>query len=153
MTPWCGPRVFAAAPDPRIVIVDIDEASLARMGGEFGRWPWPRDTLATALDHIEKQNPAAVVWDVVFSDADRLSPGGDAAFNEAARRSTHSHFSVVRLPPANDGASQITRAVLPGLWAEPTKPAAGGATSAKPSTVALIPPRPARCSRQPPGVQ
>ena len=32
-------RVYAAAPDPRIVIVDIDEASLARMGKEFGRWP------------------------------------------------------------------------------------------------------------------
>ena len=133
-------RVFAAAPDPRIVIVDIDEASLARMGKEFGRWPWPRDTLATVLDHLEKQAPAAIVWDLVFSDADRLSPGGDAAFNEAARRSTHSHFSVVRLPPANDAASQITRAVMPGLWVAQTTPTADGTTPAKPSTVALIPP-------------
>ena len=89
-------RIVVAAPDPRIVIVDIDEASLARMGKEFGRWPWPRDTLATVLDHVEKQQPAAIVWDIVFSDADRLSPGGDAAFNAAAARSKHSHFSVVR---------------------------------------------------------
>ena len=132
-------RVVVAAPDPRIVIVDIDEASLARMGREFGRWPWPRDTLATVLEHIEQQNPAAVVWDVLFSDSDRLSPGGDAAFNEAARRSTHSHFSVVRLPPSNDGVSQITRDALPGLW---LPPALTGATppSLRPSTVALIPP-------------
>lgn len=127
-------RVIAAAPDPRIVIIDIDEASLARMGKEFGRWPWPRDTLATVLDFIEKQQPAAIAWDVIFSDADRLSPGGDAAFNEAVSRSQHSHFAVVRLPPANDAASELTRAQLPGLWSSgPTTPGAA-------STVALIAP-------------
>ncbi len=125
-------RVHAAAPDPRILIVDIDESSLLRMGKEFGRWPWPRDTLATVLEHLEKQHPAAIVWDVVFSDADRLSPGGDAAFNTAAQRSGHSHFSVVRLPPKNDVFSQVTRRELPGLWLP--------ATSASTATVALIPP-------------
>ena len=127
-------RIVTAAPDPRIVIVDIDEASLARMGQEFGRWPWPRDTLATVLDHVEKQQPAAIVWDIIFSDADRMSPGGDAAFNAAVARSTHSHFSIVRLPPANDAVSQITRKELPGLWVQPER--------ATPSaqTVALIAP-------------
>jgi len=126
-------RLWVAAPDPRVVIIDIDEASLARMAPEFGRWPWPRDTLATVLDHLERQQPAAVVWDMVFSDADRLSPGGDAAFSAAAQRSAHSHFSVVRLPPANDAASQLTQAALPGLWLR----RAGTPTAA---TVALIPP-------------
>jgi adenylate cyclase len=128
-------RVVVAAPDPRLVIIDIDEASLARMGPEFGRWPWPRDTLATVLAHIEAQQPAAVVWDILFSDADRMSPGGDAAFNEAAKRSAHSHFSVVRLPQANDASSQITQAVLPGLWLAP-----GAKPSGPVTTVALIPP-------------
>jgi adenylate cyclase len=127
-------RIVTAAPDPRIVIVDIDEASLARMGKEFGRWPWPRDTLATVLDHVEKQQPAAIVWDIIFSDADRLSPGGDAAFNAAVARSKYSHFSVVRLPPANDAVSQLTRKELPGLWSRP-------ATAASPTpTIALIAP-------------
>ena len=127
-------RVVAAAPDPRIVIVDIDEASLARMAKEFGRWPWPRDTLATVLDFIEKQQPSAIAWDVVFSDADRLSPGGDAAFNAAVSRSRHSHFAVVRLPPANDPVSQLTRTQLPGLWSS------GSSTPGITSTVALIAP-------------
>ncbi len=146
-------RVFAARPDPRIVIIDIDEATLSRMAREFGRWPWPRDTLATVLDHVERQQPAAIVWDILFSDADRLSPGGDAAFNEAARRSLHSHFSVVRLAGALDAASQITQAALPGLWlsAQPAStapapaapaspPASASAPVAPPATVALIPP-------------
>jgi adenylate cyclase len=128
-------RIFVAAPDPRIVVIDIDEASLARMGKEFGRWPWPRDTLATVLEHIEGQKPAAVVWDILFSDSDRMSPGGDAAFDEAARRSAHSHFSVVRLPKVNDVASQITKVALPGLWIE-----SGPQTLEKMATVALIPP-------------
>lgn len=126
-------RFYAAAPDPRVVIVDIDEASLAHMGKEFGRWPWPRDTLATVLDYIEKQNPQAVVWDIVFSDADRLSPGGDKAFDEAAGRSAHSHFSVVRLPAEYDSQSKVTRATLPGLWVRSDAPSAS-------ATVALIPP-------------
>ena len=145
-------RVHAASPDPRIVIIDIDEATLARMAPDFGRWPWPRDTLATVLAYLERQQPAAVVWDVLFSDADRLSPGGDAAFNEAARRSTHSHFSVVRLPQAIDASSQITRAALPGLWLAdgpprllplivPTHPATASPGAATvPATVALIAP-------------
>lgn len=128
-------RIYVAAPDPRIVILDIDEASLARMTKEFGRWPWPRDTLATVLDHVEGQAPAAVVWDVLFSDADRISPGGDAAFNEAVRRSTHSHFSVVRLPKKNDKLSEVTEADLPNLWVAPAQKLASG-----PATVALIPP-------------
>ncbi len=128
-------RLVVAAPDPRIVIVDIDEASLARMSPEFGRWPWPRDTLATVLEHIESQQPAAIVWDILFSDADRISPGGDAAFNAAVARSRHSHFSVVRLPAVNDKVSQVTQQDLPTLWTE-----AGQRRSDRPATVALIPP-------------
>lgn len=130
-------RFHARPADPRVVIVDIDESSLASMGKEFGQWPWPRDTLATVLAHIEKQQPAAVVWDVVFSDADLQNPGGDAAFSAVAQASAHSHFSVVRLPAGNDGHSRITRPVLPGLWATA---GASDPTDVSPSTVALIPP-------------
>jgi adenylate cyclase len=126
-------RVFAPVHDPRIVIVDIDESALARMAPEFGRWPWPRDTLATVLDHIESQGPAAVVWDVVFSDADKLSPGGDAAFDAAAHRSAHSHFSVVRLPTKNDDKSELTHQHLSNLWIQ-------APTASSAATVALVPP-------------
>ena len=144
-------RLLTPTPDPRIVIVDIDEAALARMSHEFGRWPWPRDTLATVLAHIERQQPAAVVWDMLFSDADRLSPGGDAAFDEAVKHSPHSHFSVVRLPQSNDPSSQIDRAALPGLWlpasqqallsgATPKLGAAHDADATATSKVALIAP-------------
>lgn len=130
-------RVLVAAPDPRIVVLDIDEPSLKKMSAEFGRWPWPRDTLASVLDYVEKQEPAAIVWDILFADVDRLSPGGDAAFDAAARRSRHSHFPVARLHDSSDDQSQISRAVLPTLWV-PGSLVAAPATAL--STVALIPP-------------
>jgi len=143
-------RVYTHAPDPRIVIVDIDESSLQRMSAEFGRWPWPRDTLATVLDHIEKQKPAAIVWDVLFSDADQISPGGDAAFDAAVSRSAHSHFAVVRLRESSDAQSQIARPVLPTLWATSGTPSPTNAGSTA-ATVAMIPPALAAVSRAPLG--
>lgn len=56
--------------DPRIVIVDLDEKSLA----EVGRWPWGRDKLATLLDRLFQQYGAAVVgFDVIFGEPDTSS--------------------------------------------------------------------------------
>ena len=128
-------RVITAPADPRIVIIDIDESALARMAKEFGRWPWPRDTLASVLDYVEEQQPAAVVWDIIFSDVDRLNPGGDAAFDAAAKRSAHSHFGLVRLPKENDDKSELTQKNLPNLWVQ-TAPQ----DTKEFSTIALIPP-------------
>lgn len=62
-------------PDPRIVIVDIDEKSLAERekGGE-GRWPWPRDRMALLLDKLFDHYKIAIVgFDVVFAERDESS--------------------------------------------------------------------------------
>lgn len=57
-------------PDERIVIIDIDEKSLERVG----HWPWGRDKLA-ALTHelFERQQAAVVGFDVLFAEADGSS--------------------------------------------------------------------------------
>lgn len=56
--------------DPRIVIVDIDEASLQRQG----HWPWPRDQLAQLIDRLfEHYQIDALGFDVLFAEADRSS--------------------------------------------------------------------------------
>lgn len=128
-------RLWAPPLDPRIVIVDIDEASLFAMSSEFGRWPWSRDTLATTLSFVSKQKPSAIVWDILFSDLDRLSPGGDKALDNAVRNSPNNIHSVVRLPPAYDSKSQLSYKTLPSLWSTEKK-------KDKPTvaTVAIIPP-------------
>ncbi|MFS2066400.1 CHASE2 domain-containing protein [Duganella sp. CT11-72] len=47
---WLRDRLVRAqasdAPDQRLVVIDIDEASLAKAGP----WPWPRERLATLLE-------------------------------------------------------------------------------------------------------
>ncbi|MGH8717149.1 MAG: CHASE2 domain-containing protein, partial [Burkholderiales bacterium] len=56
--------------DDRVVIVDIDEKSLA----EEGRWPWRRDRLAVMVDKLFERYGAAVVgFDVVFAEKDESS--------------------------------------------------------------------------------
>lgn len=61
--------------DNRIVILDIDEKSLAEKerGGE-GRWPWSRDRLALLLDRLfDKYQVAIVGFDVLFAERDESS--------------------------------------------------------------------------------
>ncbi len=53
-----------------VVIVDLDEASLAR----HGQWPWPRTLLARLVDRLFAQGADVVAFDIVFAEPDRLSP-------------------------------------------------------------------------------
>ena len=56
--------------DPRIVIVDIDEASLS----VEGRWPWGRDKLSTFVRNLFETYEAAIVgFDIVFAEPDESS--------------------------------------------------------------------------------
>ena len=55
-------RLIVPKPDPDIVIIDIDEASLAAMSAKYGRWPWPNEVFGTLVTAIEKQKPAAIVY-------------------------------------------------------------------------------------------
>lgn len=56
--------------DDRVVIIDIDEKSLA----EVGRWPWGRDKLATLLDQLFDHYGISVLgFDVVFAEPDNSS--------------------------------------------------------------------------------
>src|SRR3984957_15753454 len=53
-----------------VVIVDIDEASLKAIG----QWPWPRTTVADLVTRITQLGAAAIGFDVIFSEPDRMSP-------------------------------------------------------------------------------
>jgi adenylate cyclase len=89
-------------PDPEFVVVDIDEKSLARMQDIAGSWPWPRAVHAELLEAIAAQQPQAVVFDILFAEADKFRPESDALFAEAAKRHRRSYFPMVRLAPRDD---------------------------------------------------
>jgi adenylate cyclase len=56
--------------DERLVIIDIDEKSLA----EIGRWPWGRDTMAKLTNQLfDYYNVHLVGFDIVFAEEDKSS--------------------------------------------------------------------------------
>jgi len=67
------------AEERRLIIVDIDEASLAKVGA----WPWPRPTLADLSRRIAALGARLQVFDIVFPDA----RPGDAEFTAALQGS------------------------------------------------------------------
>jgi adenylate cyclase len=71
-----APREGADLP---VRIVDIDEESLAAIG----QWPWPRNILAELTTRLTQLGAAAVVYDVLFPEPDRVSPARLAEAIEA----------------------------------------------------------------------
>src|SRR6516165_6944199 len=64
-------RVWPRANDSaRVVIVDIDDKSLA----QYGQWPWPWHLVAKLVRRIAQGKPLVLGIDIVFADEDRLSP-------------------------------------------------------------------------------
>lgn len=56
--------------DPRIVIIDVDERSMA----ELGQFPWPRDRLATLVEQaFDRYGIAALGFDIAFLEPDATS--------------------------------------------------------------------------------
>ncbi|MFC4306268.1 CHASE2 domain-containing protein [Cohnella boryungensis] len=67
-------------PDSRIVMVAIDDTSLA----ELGRFPWDRAVYAPFLANLNTEGnlPKAIAFDIIFSEASD-NPDSDMAFAEA----------------------------------------------------------------------
>jgi signal transduction histidine kinase len=63
-------------PTGRVVIVDIDDRSLA----EQGQWPWSRDKVGRLIERIRARGASTVALDIVFSERDREveTPAGTA---------------------------------------------------------------------------
>jgi len=89
-------------PSDRIVLVEIDNASL----NQLGRWPWPRQIHARMLDRIAAVKPTAIGYDVLF-----LEPNGDdLQLAEAMRRAGN-----VYLPSIVEREARAGGAGLEGL--------------------------------------
>jgi adenylate cyclase len=87
-----SPRVAEKRP---VVIVDIDEESLRKLG----QWPWPRTRVAELIDRLTQHGAAAIGFDVIFAEPDRLSPGLAADTYAALDDETR---AKLRALPSND---------------------------------------------------
>jgi serine phosphatase RsbU (regulator of sigma subunit)/CHASE2 domain-containing sensor protein len=64
-------RLSPLSPGKTVVqVVAIDEESLKR----FGQWPWPRTLVADLVRRIAAGKPLVLGVDILFPEADRLSP-------------------------------------------------------------------------------
>ena len=68
-----APRAYD--PDGPVRIIDIDSASLARIG----QWPWPRTYVAEMVERLTALGAATIAFDLVFAEPDRTSPRRAAA--------------------------------------------------------------------------
>jgi CHASE2 domain-containing sensor protein len=108
-------RIATPKPDPNIVIVDVNEKSLAALAADYGRWPWPRQVFAEFLENIEKQHPKAIVFDILFSDADLFNPDSDTYFNDTIAGTDNTYFPLLRLDASQDALSQIKPSMIAGV--------------------------------------
>ena len=93
-----GPRPVQAP----VVIVAIDEASLAR----YGQMPWDRRHFATLLGKLEAAK--VVTFDVAFNEPGRTAPGEDEALTRALGKVQASVLPVFRaFASAHDPAPQL----------------------------------------------
>lgn len=107
-------------PDPEIVILDIDESSLARMQDDAGQWPWPRAVYAEVLAGLAEQKARAVVFDILFSETDSYRPDSDAAFVEALSAADNVYLPMVRLDAKDDAKGVALAEVAEALGLEQT---------------------------------
>ncbi|MGV2287361.1 CHASE2 domain-containing protein [Trinickia sp. YCB016] len=82
-----------------IAIVQIDNASIDRLG----RWPWPRSVHAQLLDALAKAHPAAIVYDVLFTEPE----ASDAQFAKAIAL-TPTYLPLLLSSQASDGSRSAT---------------------------------------------
>ena len=87
------PRAKAELP---IVIVDVDEESLAT----FGQWPWPRTLLAGLVATLNKAGAVGIGFNFLFAEADRASP--DKWAQTAPQLNKEIALALKRMP-SNDG--------------------------------------------------
>ena len=80
-----------------ILIVAIDESSLARLG----RWPWSREILAALIERLQVAQSGPVLLDVILSEPQRDNPAADARL--AAALAAHGRVVLpIYLPPGTD---------------------------------------------------
>ena len=84
-------RLPTAAPSAKdVVIIDIDEPSLA----QIGPWPWPRSVLADMIKNLRKGGAAVQAWDLYLPEA---APGDEALNAVMAQPQNATHLSDVVL--------------------------------------------------------
>lgn len=99
-------RSNARPADDSILIIGIDDRSLARMGA----WPWARDTHARMVDQLTQAGARTIVYDVLFSQPSR-DPAQDRALGEAISRSGRVYLPEFLIDGGQDTPERIVGSI------------------------------------------
>ena len=92
------------APDMAVMVIDIDEASLA----ELGQWPWSRKVVGDIVLNAARAGAAGIGFDVVFAEPDNLSPKRFAERTPALDSETRQ--ALEKLPSTDDYFAKVMKA-------------------------------------------
>ena len=103
-------RPWEPKPSGQVVIVEIDDCSIAKEGP----WPWSRQQHADLLDALDRAGVRAVGYDVLFAEPSREDPLGDSTLEAMAEGGAGRFvFGATRAPDAfadAPGATPVDRA-------------------------------------------
>jgi CHASE2 domain-containing sensor protein len=99
--------LWAPPPSDRILLVTIDDASVAQLG----RWPWSREVHARFLQRLAKAHVSAVAYDVLFTET--AGAGQDRALGDALHAAGNVSLPVLFEAPGTDGRAIDVTLPLP----------------------------------------
>lgn len=111
----------APRPSDKVLLVAIDDRSIAALG----RWPWPRVIHARMLEQLAKAPPAAIAYDVLFTEPGSSDGDGRLAHVETTLgtvalpvlfetpgRDGHAVDTIMPIPPIGTAARAIGHVAL-----------------------------------------
>jgi len=107
-------RFSSPKPDAKVIIIDVDERSIAALSDSHGRWPWSREVMAEGLQKLEVFGVRAVLFNVLFAEPDKQNPDADHAMAVAAQLFRPVAFPLIRLAKENDVLSEVKVSMIPG---------------------------------------
>ena len=80
--------------NPDIMIVAIDDATYEYILDNYGEWPLQRDIYAEMINYLEKQNPKAIVFDLMFVKSLKSKTQADEALIKAFKKYKNVYTSM-----------------------------------------------------------
>ena len=96
----------SAQPERRVILVDVDDNSLNRLGA----WPWSRELMAELTSKLDDQGVSIKLFDIVFSD----ERAGSEQFSGALRARDADAPSILAQVFALRNESQLQSGTLAG---------------------------------------
>ena len=102
-----------------IVIVAIDQKSIAALAGQDISWPWPRQVYAPLLEYLSGAD--AVFMDVLFTEHSSYGMDDDSVFSDAMQKAGNVYLPVfltdTRTGLSNSNKELAQRIGVPGMLA------------------------------------